>query len=150
MCFTIKKLISLLKWFLPSTLWEIPLHFLLTHLRVLACTPKHPTKPNKELRKHIAYPFLKPVSLHTYSLIYCQGKYTASPMVGTSKGSNPAILHSPEIDQNTKRLSWLSPPCGTEMFPSLICVSHMTWFPPRGHVLCEKMACAPLQGFHAI
>lgn len=51
------------------------------------------------------------------------------------------------MGHSVKKLSWLSAPCGREMFPSLICGSQMTRFSPSGHVFRERMARAPQQNF---
>ncbi len=117
---------------------------------LLAHTLNHPTKANTELRKHLSHIPLSGQCHYMLISSFITKENTQLPIGRDIKGSNPAILHSLEMDHSLRKLSWLSPPCGREMFPSLICVSQMTRFPPSGHVLCEKMARAPLQRFHAI
>lgn len=116
----------------------------------LACTSTHPMKQRKRIKKtSVAY--CAQASVITCLFVHLSArKIHGWPTGRDIKDSNPAVPHSPEMDHSLKKLSWLSPPCGREMFPSLICVSQMTWFPPGGRVLCEKTARAPLRRFHAI
>lgn len=112
---------------------------LFTSLCSLLCSPSHPTEANKELRKHLSHILLS--GRCHFMLISSFNARENTQLVhwqGHQSFQTPAILHSLETDHSLKKLSWLSPLCGREMFPSLICVSQMTRFPPSGRVLCEK------------
>ena len=116
----------------------------------LAWTSTHPMKQKKRIKKtSVAY--CAQASVITCLFVHLSARKIHGWSTGKEiKDSNPAVPHSPEMDHSLKKLSWLSPPCGREMFPSLICVSQMTRFPPGGRVLCEKTARAPPRRFHAI
>lgn len=116
----------------------------------LARTPSHPTKAHEELRKRLRHIPLSGQCHYTLISSFIAKENTQPVHWRGHQRFRAAILRSPEMDHSLKKRSWWSSPSGREMFPSLICVSPVTRFPPGGHVLREKTSGAPLQRFHAL